>query len=122
MGRVRTTRTFRSHSRRTSDSDVAILLFDCCPGGSDVDQFLTSACLIPLRIGIGARVIQNHSARQNLQTVTLFLCLYSNPVRPSDGMMGRKCFRLVSNGRAKEANLNDQTNPQQGHLPIMLRQ
>ncbi|GMN70946.1 hypothetical protein TIFTF001_054553 [Ficus carica] len=51
--------------------------------------------------------------------VTLFLCLYSNPVRPSDGMMGRKSFRLVSNGRAKEANLNDQTNPQQGHLPIM---
>lgn len=35
--------------------------------------------------------------------------------------MGRKSFRLVSNGRAKEANLNDQTNPQQGHLPIMLR-
>lgn len=35
--------------------------------------------------------------------------------------MGRKSFRLVSNGRAKEANLNDQTNPQQGPFSERLK-
>jgi len=87
-----------------------------------MDQFITSACLIPLRIGIGARRLWYKTTQRGR------IC------------KGSHCFcvciviqfglrtgwwveiRLVSNGRAKEANLNDQTNPQQGHLPILLRQ